>query len=201
MPRFSRKSRRQTQQRETHRQVEGAPRVRRGRALGPYSCRISLPAVLQLNAQRRSRASAEEIGNVKHARLGKQSEGLQTSAAVSTVRKNTHSDTHMHTQPQSPFRVPATCCIPQPISQLLKEPAFNQPVSQGVRQLSSRSSCPLSCTATNRSLCSQSEGVKKKKKAVVCILLVVLGHKHGATPNMTTGRRILDFAPLFSAFR
>lgn len=141
--------------------------MRSGRALGTYSCRIFLPAVLQLNVERRSHASAEEIGNVKHARLGKQSEGLRTSSTVSTVRKNTHSDAHMrtrtHTQPQSPFRVPATCCIPQPISQLLKKPAFNQPVSQGVRQLSSHSSCPLSCTATNQSVRSRPEGVKKIK--------------------------------------
>lgn len=40
---------------------------------------------------------------------------------------------HTHKR-QSPFRVRATCCIPQPISQLLKEPAFNQPGSQGARQ-------------------------------------------------------------------
>lgn len=40
---------------------------------------------------------------------------------------------HTHKR-QSPFTVRATCCIPQSISQLLKEPAFNQPGSQGARQ-------------------------------------------------------------------
>ena len=40
----------------------------------------------------------EEIGNVKHARLEQQSEGLQKSSMASTMGKNMHSDTHTYTQ-------------------------------------------------------------------------------------------------------
>lgn len=70
---------------------------------------------LQLNTEQRSHASAEEIGNVKHARLEKQSEGLQTSSMASTMGKNMHSR-HAHvgrnrkcartrTQPQKAIQI------------------------------------------------------------------------------------------------
>lgn len=64
---------------------------------------------LPLNKQQRRHASAEEIGNVKHARLEKKSEGLQTSSIVSTMGKRhalrhkpihtklTHVHMHAHT--------------------------------------------------------------------------------------------------------